>query len=388
MRAMVVAPMLHAIQTSKMLPACQNDGGYPQKDQTMTLDISAAGNANLALMSLNSVTSDMTTAQQQISSGKAVSSYSDNPSVFLAATQMGQQVSSLQQNASILTNNLTTVNTAMSTATTVASTLSQIRDKLTEINNTETTASTKAADAVSVANLMNAINGIVNDAQNSSAQTSSVTLLTNSGNQLQVSLGVNGPTLAVQGAGLQINAGTPGARVAGSSITFTQTQMNSFLAMATGANGAPKPGGTLTVSYQVAAVTTALSVPGNSLLGTTTTKTALPVSTGAQSQVTVVTKLAGLATIGANFLAAVNTSIDNVNTFAKNMGDTANTLTSVLNNNTALQASLNKNISELVDADVAAEQVKLSALSVQQQMAISSISSIATARSNLLSLFR
>jgi flagellin len=352
----------------------------------MTLNISAAGTANLALMSLNTITSDMTEAQQKISTGKAVSSYSDNPSVFLAATQMGQQVSSLKQNAAVLNNNLRTVNTAMNTATTVASTLTQIRDKLTELNNAETTAATKAADAVSIANLMSAINGIVSDAATASGKSSSISLIGNSNSQMQVSLGVDGPSLAVQGAGLQINAGTPGVAVPNSSVTFTQTQMNTFLGMVTGKYGA---GATISATYSVGAVAQATTTAAvNNLLGSTTSSVAVPATAGGRSMRTDTTVLASVASVGANFLAAVNASINNVNAFAKNMGDTANTLTAVLNNNTALQSSLNKDISHLVDADVAAEQVKLSALTVQQQLAVSSLSSISSARQNLLSLFR
>jgi flagellin-like hook-associated protein FlgL len=87
-------------------------------------------------------------------------------------------------------------------------------------------------------------------------------------------------------------------------------------------------------------------------------------------------------------LAAVNRSINAVDNFSKPLGGATAAINNVLSNNTALQSSLTKEVSSFIDADVAAEQVKLSALTVQQQLSVSSLTSISQARQALLSLFR
>lgn len=88
------------------------------------------------------------------------------------------------------------------------------------------------------------------------------------------------------------------------------------------------------------------------------------------------------------YVATLTTDITNVNTALSALGTGASTLASQLKFVSSLQNSLNTGISNLVDADMAAESAQLQALQTKQQLGIQALSIANQSTSALLSLFR
>jgi flagellin len=88
------------------------------------------------------------------------------------------------------------------------------------------------------------------------------------------------------------------------------------------------------------------------------------------------------------YVATLTTDIANVNTALSTLGSGASTLSNQLKFVSGLQSSLNTGISNLVDADMAAESAKLQALQTKQQLGIQALSIANQSTSALLSLFR
>ncbi len=541
MRAMVVAPMLHAILTSKMLPADHDDGGYLNKDRKMSVTLSPMNAALSALAGLNDVTSQMTDAQSQISTGKAVNSYSDNPAVFFTATNLTNQQNVLKQSATMLNSNLSSITGAQGSLKTIQDALTQINTALTGLADQTATQATRNALAQTIQNEAAALTSAIDDdAANASNLGRGSLIAGGPGNGgLVVNLG-NGQQMNIAGANMTIQAAGAG------NLGFSAADIASIVKLAqagtvadntaTAAAAASAPAGTTSTSAgtfstsivyadasgntkdangnNYSATTTAAGVALRSVTTFTPTSgggaevvgvdtppagTAAP-STGsftvtnvytdasgsvtnpatgraytatdaasnanvklvgqgvasnlsvatfkytpvtvapsaataagqlatntvgnvtttvanayadangvtinpktgaaytaadaaaansgiALRQVTTTTTL-GLPSYIANLQAAVQGGLANANAFGRVLGGAANAINTVLNNNNNLQSTLSSQISSLVDADVAAEQVKLQALQVQQQLSVSALSSINQSRQALLSLFR
>ena len=88
------------------------------------------------------------------------------------------------------------------------------------------------------------------------------------------------------------------------------------------------------------------------------------------------------------YVATLTTDITNVNTALTNLGTGSNALAGQLSFVSKLQDSLNTGISNLVDADMAAESAKLQALQTKQQLGIQALSIANQSTSSVLSLFR
>ena len=88
------------------------------------------------------------------------------------------------------------------------------------------------------------------------------------------------------------------------------------------------------------------------------------------------------------YVATLTTDITNVNTALSALGSGASTLASQLKFVSSLQNSLTTGISNLVDADMAAESAQLQALQTKQQLGIQALSIANQSTSALLSLFR
>jgi flagellin len=88
------------------------------------------------------------------------------------------------------------------------------------------------------------------------------------------------------------------------------------------------------------------------------------------------------------YIATINTDLTNVNTALTKLGTGSNALASHLKFVSSLQTSLTTGISNLVDADMAAESAKLQALQTKQQLGIQALSIANASSSSLLSLFR
>ena len=88
------------------------------------------------------------------------------------------------------------------------------------------------------------------------------------------------------------------------------------------------------------------------------------------------------------YIATINTDLTNVNTALTKLGTGSNALASHLKFVSSLQTSLTTGISNLVDADMAAESAKLQALQTKQQLGVQALSIANQSTSIMLSLFR
>ena len=88
------------------------------------------------------------------------------------------------------------------------------------------------------------------------------------------------------------------------------------------------------------------------------------------------------------FITTINTDLTNVNTALTQLGTGSNALSDHLKFVTNLQNSLTTGISNLVDADMAAESAKLQALQTKQQLGVQALSIANQSTSIMLSLFR
>jgi flagellin len=345
-----------------------------------------SGAAAAALAGLNNVTSQLTDTQTRINTGKVVNGYADNPSVYYAATLMNRQVDTLKASAQDLNGSLTNINSALNTAKTVSKTLGSIKDALTNMTKTGTTAAQAGAYANTIANLINSINANVADTVSSAAATGKKSLLDNAYNAMNITVG--GGTLVVNSGNLSIAAGNnaDGTRPRGLAIAFTAQDVTDLLtAIKTRATG----GATTTSSATVALASNA-PVPASVTtagLWSSSTVTYQKVDDTTAKAITTVTAY-GAATAGAQFLTFANRSIANVDALAQQWGGSVSAINDLLSNNASLQSNLTSAVSDLVDADMTAEQAKLQALQFQQQVSVSAVSSVNQSRQALLSLFR
>jgi flagellin len=88
------------------------------------------------------------------------------------------------------------------------------------------------------------------------------------------------------------------------------------------------------------------------------------------------------------YIATINTNLTSVNTALTKLGTGSNALASHLKFVGSLQSSLTTGISNLVDADMAAESAKLQALQTKQQLGVQALSIANQSTSVMLSLFR
>jgi flagellin-like hook-associated protein FlgL len=273
-----------------------------------------SGAATAALAGLNGVTSQLTSTQNRINTGKVVNGYADNPSVYYAAILMNRQVDSLKASAQDLNGSLTNINSALNTAKTVSKTLGRIKGALTNMTKVGTTAAQATAYANTIANLINSINANVADTVSTAAPTGKKSLLDNAYNGMNITVG--GGTMAVSSGNLSIAAGNnaDGTRPRALTIAFTAQDVTDLLtAIKTRAMG----GATTTSSTTVAlasndAVPTSVTTAG---LWSSSSVTYQKVDAKTAKAITTVTSY-GAATAGAQFLTVANRSIANVDALA------------------------------------------------------------------------
>ena len=94
------------------------------------------------------------------------------------------------------------------------------------------------------------------------------------------------------------------------------------------------------------------------------------------------------ASTASAFISTLDTDLTNVNTSLTKLGTGSNALSSHLTFVQSLQTSLQTGISNLVDADMAAESAQLQALQTKQQLGVQALSIANQSTSIMLSLFR
>jgi flagellin len=295
----------------------------------MTTSVLTNTGAMIALQNLEMVNNQLNTAQNQVSSGLAVSSASDDAATWVVSTTMNANIASLNQVSQGLGNAASILGTAVSGATEIASLVAQIRAAVTS---TQDPATDVAATQAQVDQLIGQINAAV-----TSSNFNGVNLL-------------NG----TNATGISFLASTAN--------NYTVTGATSTT-ISTG-NGADL---TTSTSGTNAAMTALFNLVGSGGSG------------------------GGLAAITGTTIAAALTTVDTANQAVENaaaqfgavQSNVQSQQTFVNNLVTTLQAG----VGNMVDANMTQESAKLSALQVQQQLGTQALSVANQAPQVLIKLF-
>jgi len=295
----------------------------------MTTSVLTNTGAMIALQNLEMVNNQLNTAQNQVSSGLAVSSASDDAATWVVSTTMNANIASLTQVGQGLGNAGSILGTAVSGATEIASLVAQIRAAVTS---TQDPATDVAATQAQVDQLIGQINAAV-----TSSNFNGVNLL-NGTNATGISfLASTANNYTVTGAtSTTISTGN------GADLTTSATGTNAAMTALFNLVGSGGSGGGL------AAITGATI--GAAL---TTVDTANQAVESAAAQ-----------------FGAVQSNVQSQQTFVNNLV-------------TTLQAG----VGNMVDANMTQESAKLSALQVQQQLGTQALSIANQAPQILIKLF-
>lgn len=295
----------------------------------MTTSVLTNTGAMIALQNLEMVNNQLNTAQNQVSSGLAVSSASDDAATWVVSTTMNANIASLNQVSQGLGNAASILGTAVSGATEIASLVAQIRAAVTS---TQDPATDVAATQAQVDQLIGQINAAV-----TSSNFNGVNLL-NGTNATGISfLASTANNYTVTGAtSTTISTGN------GADLTTSSTGTNAAMTALYNLVGSGGTGGGL------AAIT-----------GTTIAAALTTVDTANQA----------VENAAAQF-GAVQSNVQSQQTFVNNLV-------------TTLQAG----VGNMVDANMTQESAKLSALQVQQQLGTQALSIANQAPQILIKLF-
>lgn len=277
-----------------------------------------------ALSTLRSINASLDTAQNRISTGKAVSSAADNAAYWSIATTMQADTSTLNAVTKSLGLGASQADTATNGINSLVKLVQNYRDRL----------ASAAQDGVDKDKIQ--------------------TELTELKNQMKTIVSSS----SVNGVNWLKGESSPGT-------AFTGTTINVVSGISRGATTGVD---VIAVTFQDSAKTVSDvvgDITGHAALTSATTKAAIETALSSLD-----TGLASLTKLGAIFGAA-STRIALQVDFTKSLSDT-----------------LSRGVGSLVDADMETESTKLKALQTQQQLAVQALSIANSNSQNILSLFR
>ena len=365
-----------------------------------------------ALQSLQQTQTNLATVQEQVSTGLSVSTASDNASYWSIATQLNSDSGVVSAANSALSQSQSVLDTASSAISSVISTIDAINTAVTAAVGTTTAAQLATLNTTLAGlgqQLTDAINGasfnglnLLNGSQTgtlsfvagfnatatggsfntinitSQALTSSVTTTTTTP-QAQItdsttvanlisSYGTsNGATLAVGTDVITATAGTGLISVESEALDGTTTTTTYQGIDSTGANSTSLTQGT--ASGDVSAFTeTVTTTPGSGLL-----------TQGAYS----LTNLTVTSTNAKAIVAATDSALTAVTSYAATIGATQDRITNATSLNSQLTTNYATGVAGLVDANMNTASTQLQALQTQEQLGIQALS-IANQNSQLI----
>jgi len=291
--------------------------------------------AMVALQNLQATQQSLLQTENQISSGMKVSTAKDDASAWTIATTMKSNIASLNQVSQSLGNADSILGTAVSGANQITSLVSQIRAKVASFTDTS---SNQSATQAEVDQLINQIGATISSSN------------------------FNGQNLLDATAGGAAVAGGTGA-----GLTFVAATANDYTT--TGAASATISTGTVT---DLSSANTSTAAVKNFFALTTSGGGIAAAISGSSLDAVLKTVDAYSSTVNsaAATLGAVQQNVESQQTFV-------NSLTS----------TLQKGVSNMVDADMTTESAKLSALQTQQQLGTQALSIANQAPQSILKLF-
>jgi flagellin len=349
-----------------------------------------------ALQSLQMTQSDLSITQNQISTGKAVSSAADNAAYWSIATQLSSNSGVITATNNALAQSQAVLDTATSAINSVITTISSIQSALSQATN-------PGADIADINTTLASLGKQLTDAVNS-ASFNGLNLL--DGSQTATLNFVAGFNQSASGGSFNAIQFTAQSLTGAGGVASTTTEPNITDATTiTQLNALADNTGTATLGYGSDVVDKTTDTTGNtftvesqSLTGvdTTTTYTGLDahgnVTTAAAAvsfgvSVTT-TPPAGLLTQGAYDLTnlsttaatanaqinAVEKALTAVTSYSSIIGSTQDRMTNASTINSSLTTDYTLGVSALVDADMNEASTRLQALQTQQQLGIQSLS--------------
>jgi len=205
----------------------------------MTISVNTNAGALIALQNLNTTESALQVAQNQVSTGLAVSDAQDNGAIFAIAQNQRSQSSALNSVTQSLQRVQSTVDVATSSGTTVSDLLNQLKSAALSASDTSTNTSSRQALNATFTSLVGQISSIVSNSSFNGVNlidgsvTSLAALASTDGSS---KLTVNAQSLAFGGANITfaatttISASASGAATVLGEVNTSITNVNNALA--------------------------------------------------------------------------------------------------------------------------------------------------------------
>lgn len=395
--------------------------------------------AMVALQSLKSINDQLNTVQNQISTGKTVSSAIDNAAVWAISTQMNSDVTGFMGISNSLSLGNSTVTVANQASTSVTDLLTQMKTKIIAAQDGNADRISLNNDVTSLKNQINQVVGaaqfngvnLVNGTQGTSVNILSALDRDTSGNITAAYIAVSTHDLSSGGytakavfdatntTGVSTAGDTAGFTLNGAGGTGTIQITNPAL---TAGDQVSVSIGNKTATYTVSAAdAAATSVPDMVAVGLKNAVDKLGISgltvdfnnattpgtlnftnagtnalvVGAQFKNAGSGGLSAMSTIdvstgsgAASALGTISTLLNTAINATASFGSSSTQITSQTSFVSSLTDKLKTGIGSLVDADMEAASARLQALQVQQQLGTQALSIANKAPQNLLSLFR
>ena len=417
----------------------------------MTLSINTNTAAMAALESLSSTTTALNTTENQVSTGKKVSTSSDNPAIYAISQSMTGNIAGLSAVLDSLSLGAQVVNTANTAAADISSTLATLQQTVTQAGTTgidQSTMQTQVANAINEINAyargstFNGVNVLTSTADSGAAngsanvvtglQGNSITIANQVGtsNTLSTFLGLTGSSFAAGATASAsnqtvLNAAETGVNIATSSgLVATDFGNGSNVILSNGdgttttfefdtsgtATTAKDTSGA-TANHVVTVLVDPTSESSSAMLGDlvnsmnqngynaviqnngsiNVTGQGVKGSTSAATGGTGTNAHIGAGTTLDASTAAITTiqgAITKMNAISTTLGASSQEITGMQSFTSDLSDALTTGVGGLTDADLSKASAQLTSLQTKQQLAIQSLSIANSQSSSILSLFR
>jgi flagellin len=384
-----------------------------QETVSMTFSVNTNTNSLAALETLNYTQQSLTRTQNRVSTGLKVATAADDASTFAIAQGQRGDIAGFQAISSSLALGTATLSVALQGAQTISDTLNQIKAKVVQAQDptqdhnaiqndiaafVQQINSTAAAAQFNGVNLINggANESILSSLNRTGSTVTAAFITVTAQNLTATGLNVNGLNIANATGKLTIGAtfvvpadnSTISVTTAAGTKTFEFLATPATTAPTNGTNIVVTTGGTtgqavanLNSAFAANGIQSSFDAQGNLVLSTTGDITAVgSTTTGLTGTV------AAASTAGA--LNVVETAINSVKSSLSVLGTSSNQVQTQTNFIKTLTDSLIGGVSQLVDADLAAESATLQSLQTKQQLGIQALSIANQGPGAVLSLFR
>jgi flagellin len=394
----------------------------------MSFSVNTNTNALAALQTLNFTQQALTKVQGRVSSGLKVAGAADDASTFAIAQGQRGDIAGFQSISNSLALGTAFINVALNGAQTISNTLNSIKAKVVQAQDptqdrnaiqNDITAFINQIDSLAAASQFNGVNLLSGGANsqnvlsslNRIGNTIATASITVAGQDLRsAGIGISGINVAAGSVTLNAVASTNAANndkfvinVVNNSTATATTTTTTFefvtaasVSLTAAGNIAVLTGTTLagTIANLNAALqkngfTTAFNATGNDVISSVGGTTAVGATSGFTGTIA---GSFGAATPGTNAsplnLTVIETAINTVKTALSQLGTAANAIATQTNFVKSLTDSLTGGVSQLVDADLAAESANLQSLQTKQQLGIQALSIANQGPGAILALFR